>query len=260
VSASRGWVWLGLGLLTAFAAVLAASRSLPAFFMAMAAAMALLALAALFHSLRVALGDRQGALGLRTALPERAALMDEKNVLLRAIKDIAYEREVGKLSEADHARLDRAYRLRAKEVLRKLDEDLAPYLAEAERLIAEPSPSAAMSAATPSKKRKKKGPKPAVAVGRACARCGTDNRADAAWCKACGAAVGERTCEACDAENEPDAKFCIKCAAPMGKAERTDAVPSEASSSEASSSEREPAETESGSASESEPQASQESA
>lgn len=132
---ARGGLLLGLGALTLGVAVFAALQSLPAFFMALAAIMAILALAALYQSLRAAFGDRDGAVGLRAALPGRAALVDEKNVLLRAIKDIAYEREVGKLSEADHARLDRAYRLRAKEVLRKLDEDLAPYLVQAEKLV-----------------------------------------------------------------------------------------------------------------------------
>lgn len=160
----RGWMLLGLGVVSVFVAVFAASRSLPAFFMALAAVMAMLALAALFQSLRVAFGDREGTVGLRTSLPGRAALIDEKNVLLRAIKDIAYEREVGKLSEADHARLDRAYRLRAKEVLRRLDEDLAPYLAKAERMIADtPSTSTDAASPAPAKKSKKKG-KPAASA------------------------------------------------------------------------------------------------
>lgn len=109
--------------------------------MALAALTLVLALVALWNSLRVVLGAAGGAVegahSLASAeLPDRAALLDEKKSLLRAIKDLEYEHAVGKIGEEDFQRLDQAYRLRAKEVLALLDADLAPYRAKAEALLA----------------------------------------------------------------------------------------------------------------------------
>ncbi len=190
--------------------------SLPGLFMALAAVMMVLALSALLQSLRHAFGGTADA--LVSSLPERAALVDEKNALLRAIKDIAFEREVGKLSEEDFARLDRAYRLRAKEVLKKLDEDIEPFLARAEGILRQQQQG---ENTPPNKKKKTKkkhkraATKPAAAKRRECARCGTRNPADAAWCKECRASLLPLVCSVCDAENDPDAKFCIKCASTL---------------------------------------------
>lgn len=204
-------VRLGAGLLAAIGGAFLAYESLPAFFVLVAAIMFLLALAALFQSLRTALGDPTADVGLRATLPERAALIDEKNALLRAIKDIAYEHAVGKLSDADFERLDRAYRHRAKEVLRKLDEDLAPYLERAEKIV---EARLEGSSGGKGKKRKKLGAR------RDCPSCGTSNAGDAVHCKECGARIEPRACPACGTENDADAKFCKKCATPLAESAR----------------------------------------
>lgn len=192
-------------------AALSGRISPPAYFMATASVMLVLALAAMYQSFRGVFGHRGVAMGVRATLPERAALIDEKNALLRAIKDIAFEHEVGKLSDADFQRLDRAYRVRAKEVLRKLDDDIAPYLERAEELIArelEPADAA------PKRKPKKDA---AEAPRRECVKCSTRNKPDAEWCKECGARIAPIECASCGAENEPDAKFCIKCASALAR-------------------------------------------
>ena len=112
---------------------------LPLLFMVLASTALLFALVALWSSLRRALaatGD--GAPSLEAAeLPDRAALLDEKKSLLRAIKDLEYEHAVGKISPEDFKRLDLAYRVRAKEVIALLEQDLAPFQAKAEALLAE---------------------------------------------------------------------------------------------------------------------------
>lgn len=205
-------VWIAAGLaLAGLGAALAGIISPPGYFMAMAAVTLVLALVGMYQSFRGVFGRRGTAIeALRVTLPERAALIDEKNALLSAIKDIAFEREVGKLSDADFQRLDRAYRLRAKEVLRKLDEDLLPYLERAEKLLAS-------AGEEPSEAPKNAGEEKAE-PRRECAKCGTRNKADAEWCKECGSRVAPLACAGCGAPNEPDAKFCIKCAAPLGPA------------------------------------------
>jgi class 3 adenylate cyclase/tetratricopeptide (TPR) repeat protein len=47
-----------------------------------------------------------------------------------------------------------------------------------------------------------------------CARCGKENRADARFCRGCGAAL-EAGCDACGASLLPDAAFCDRCGAPV---------------------------------------------
>jgi hypothetical protein len=219
-------VWIGGGLLVSgLVAALLGIISAPGYFIAVASLLAILALLAMYQSFRGVFGHRGMATGHRASLPERAALLDEKNALLRAIKDIAFEHEVGKLSDADFQRLDRSYRLRAKDVLRKLDEDLAPFIERAEKLVAgtlepeaprevAPAKSSLARGGPRDRKAKKRGEERRE-ERRECPKCQTLNRADAEWCKECGGRVAPLTCAACGSANEPDAKFCIKCAAEL---------------------------------------------
>ncbi len=221
-----GVVWIGAaaGGVGAVAVIAAGGGpTIPAVFIALALGMALLALSALYQSLRSAFTDSAAGLGLRTRLPERAALLDEKDALLRAIKDISFEHEVGKLSDDDFARLDRAYRTRAKEVLQKLDADLAPFLERAENMlkseVGQPTEGAYRSAdAAPSAG--KRGKKKKGKARRDCPSCGTSNALQAKWCKECGAAMDAVACGECGARNEADAKFCNSCAKPLGAPDR----------------------------------------
>ncbi|WP_157070002.1 hypothetical protein [Sandaracinus amylolyticus] len=129
--------------------------SFPALFFALSSAALIAALAAIWSSLRVAFGGGR-ALVIDTArdLPDHAALVEEKNALLRAIKDLEYEHAVGKTSDADYQRLDAAYRARAKQVLVQLDRDVKPLYEQAEKLIAQhvASPEAAARPTTKAKK------------------------------------------------------------------------------------------------------------
>jgi hypothetical protein len=65
----------------------------------------------------------------------RAALLDEKRALLHSLKDLQYEREVGKISPEDFEQLSQTYRRRARQVLQQLDEDIEPYAREARQLL-----------------------------------------------------------------------------------------------------------------------------
>lgn len=193
------------------------AQSIPAVFIGLAGVMLLAAMAALWQSLRSAFGGGPGeTLGGGDAEGERMALLAEKKTLLRAIKDIQFEREVGKISDEDFARLDRAYRRRAKEVLKLLDQDLGEFLSEAEKLVA----GAMGDDATKTKRRKKaksKGetkrrPKKKREPQLECPECGADNALDATFCKECGARVAPVECPSCGVHNDPDAKFCKACA------------------------------------------------
>lgn len=100
------------------------------------------ALIALWASVRGMLaGAEEAALDLKESSAEREALLESKRVLLRALKDLENEKQMGKLDEADYLRLSESYRARAKDVLAQLDQDLGPYIERARSLVgAEPLP------------------------------------------------------------------------------------------------------------------------
>lgn len=160
---------------------------LPIALLVFAALMLALALVAFWQSVRALFG--QGVDEISAAIGgDRAALLDEKNSLLRALKDIEFERAVGKVSDADWKRLDASYRARAKDVLAELDKDLGPWREKAEKLVRErvgkTSPEIKVSTKrTPSGKVK-------------CPGCSALNEDDAVFCKKCAVrliadAVGE---------------------------------------------------------------------
>jgi hypothetical protein len=62
---------------------------------------------------------------------------EQKRAVLRALKDLEYERAVGKISEEDYASLAEHYRSEAKRLLRAVDRDLSPERERAERILAE---------------------------------------------------------------------------------------------------------------------------
>jgi hypothetical protein len=62
---------------------------------------------------------------------------EQKRAVLRALKDLEYERAVGKISEEDYASLAEHYRSEAKRLLRAVDMDLSPERERAERILAE---------------------------------------------------------------------------------------------------------------------------
>ncbi len=94
---------------------------------------------------------------------DREALAREKLLTLRSIKELEFDREMGKVSEADYE--DMAGRLRARA------------MALIEELERQPAPGP---------KRQKA---PEVEPGT-CRQCGTANDGDARFCKNCGTALG----------------------------------------------------------------------
>lgn len=176
---------------------------------------------AFWQSLRSAFGAGVEHHGVDVGVSEqRASLLDEKNALLRSIKDMEFEREVDKISEEDHERLDTRLRARAREVLRLLDEDVEPYRRKAEQLVAErlkevegASPyrsSAPDAGASPAvepepaiESEEEAAPPPADDKVR-CASCETPNDPDAAFCKKCGTRMGEPEGDEAEGSSDDD--------------------------------------------------------
>jgi hypothetical protein len=97
----------------------------------------------------------------------RADLEREKALTLRSIKELEFDRAMGKLSDADFEEMSRRLRTRAVGIMKQLD-DGADYRAVIERELA-----ARAAKAVP------------VRSHGTCA-CGTQNDADARFCKSCG--------------------------------------------------------------------------
>jgi hypothetical protein len=112
----------------------------------------------------------------------RAALDREKTLVLRSIKELEFDRAMGKVSEKDFAEMSGRLRARAVRLMRQLDAG-SGYRNTIEQEIA-----------------KRIGEAPAGSkiqdsayVAGTCASCGTTHDADARFCKHCGAGVGSRT-------------------------------------------------------------------
>jgi hypothetical protein len=194
-------------------------------FLVLAGGMLLGAVMLLWSSLGRLTGESPLTLDEAIGLAAPSAEEERKRAVVRALKDLDYERSVGKISEEDYAELAGRYRAEAKALLRALDTGLAPLRKTAEkRLVArlkaegiaveprgaapsaegqaaasdagEPEPAAA-STPPPSESAvdSEADGRPADAavdaapaeLSRPCAKCGTTNDADASFCKRCGA-------------------------------------------------------------------------
>ncbi len=118
--------------------------------------------------------DRIAAIGRRT----RAALEREKHLTLRAIKELEFDRAMGKLADADFVEMSGRLRARAARIMRQIDAG-AGYREQIERDVA--------------------------------ARLGAGESAHAAGVET----AAERHCAACSTVNDPDAKFCKGCGAKL---------------------------------------------
>jgi len=116
--------------------------------------------------------DRTVMIGHRT----RAALEREKMLTLRAIKELEFDRAMGKLSEADWQEMSSRLRARATGLMKRLDAG-SSYRDQIERDVLKrlgPTTTAAANAAD------------AQVRGHFCTECGTKNEGDAKFCKNCG--------------------------------------------------------------------------
>ena len=108
----------------------------------------------------------------------RAAVEREKTLVLRSIKELEFDRAMGKVSEADFEEMGRRLRARAIRLMKQLDVEAVDFLAVIEREL---------------EQRLGRPPEPVKAAGGApkltCGGCGIANDGDARFCKACGATL-----------------------------------------------------------------------
>jgi hypothetical protein len=108
--------------------------------------------------------DRTAMVGHRT----RVALEREKALALRSIKELEFDKAMGKLSESDFQEMSGRLRARATRLMRQLDAG-GSYRAQVQQDLV-----------------KRLGEAPAVDQARFCSSCGTQRDSDAKFCKNCG--------------------------------------------------------------------------
>ena len=175
----RPWHFFVLvSILMATVAVILARQSSPGHLILLSLTIAAAGAAAgAFHRMLVPL---LGAVQTQAAEPiserTRAALLREKTLVLRSIKELEFDRAMGKLSQKDFDEMAGRLRSRALALMKQLDAGTGGYAQTIEkeleaRLAAMPHPkSASAEKSTPG-----------------CVSCGTANDPDAVFCKRCGA-------------------------------------------------------------------------
>jgi zinc-ribbon domain len=164
------------------------------------------------------------AIGLGAPSPEE----ERKQSILRALKDLDYERGVGKISDEDFAELSARYRADAKALLKLIDAESAPFRKSAEERLAARLRQEKTAAGKTARKRKRTKPddvakgdaRPAVVPAEAADASDTvEAVADKAPepAPSSGRAPGF-TCPSCQTTNDPDAVFCKRCGSSLGRA------------------------------------------
>jgi hypothetical protein len=127
---------------------------------------------------------------------ELSDLGDKKAMLYEAIQDLDFEKDSGKISEADYESARNDYLAQVAAVIEKMDA-LAP---------AQPAPEneAKKTKKTPSTK------KTTPQGELACTNCGADNPRGSKFCIECGAAFTVK-CASCGESLPAKAKFCNAC-------------------------------------------------
>lgn len=110
----------------------------------------------------------------------RATLQREKALVLRSIKELEFDRAMGKVSAKDFDEMAGRLRSRAMTLMRQLDADGTAYRELIERELNARLPRGGVRKV------------PAAAPAGSCA-CGTTNDRDAVFCKQCGSKLAEKT-------------------------------------------------------------------
>ena len=182
-SRSFQWVAWALPLVSAAAALtMGAVYGVGTALLTLAGGVLLVVITILWASVRTLSGDAPITLEEALALGAPTAAEEQKRAVLQALKDLEFERSVGKIAEPDYQELVARYRTEAKRLLRAVDEDLAPLREKAAAFVADQ-----LGTERPPKRSKP----PKKADDQVCPSCQTANDIDAAFCKKCGSKLGD---------------------------------------------------------------------
>jgi hypothetical protein len=170
----------------------------------LAAGALLLVIWLLWSSVQALAGESELTFEEAFSLGARSAEEEQKRAVLRALKDLEYERSVGKISDDDYHEYAARYRAEAKRLIQGLEEHLAEGRKQVEAELARrlsKKPSKAKPSGSPDAESSEKSeseeddtapasapsdPKPSALATRDCPACQVKNELDARFCKACG--------------------------------------------------------------------------
>ena len=109
----------------------------------------------------------------------RLAIEREKSLVLRAIKELEFDRAMGKVADPDFAEMSDRLRARAIGLMKQLDETSRGHRDDIERDLRQRL-QARGKVAAPAREAAR-----AAAAARTCAQCGAANDVDARFCKSC---------------------------------------------------------------------------
>jgi hypothetical protein len=173
-------------LMAATAAVVMSRQSTPEhlILISLTIASAGLAAAGFYRMLSPLVGEAAATSGEALSERARSVLTREKGLVLRALKDLEFDRSMGKVSQADFDEMAKRLRARAVSLMKQLDEDATGYKTVIERELAARLAARSAGAAVQAGPVVEAAPVEALPAG-VCA-CGTANDADAVFCKRCG--------------------------------------------------------------------------
>lgn len=126
-----------------------------------------------------------------------------KRAALQALKDIEFERSIGRLSDDDFKGLEQKYRDEARAAMKAIDAGLGPWLSKADAMLAKAERSAKTSDAKTDAKSDE--------AAETKAETKTDEKADEKAETKTETKAETRACTACETANDLDAVFCKKC-------------------------------------------------
>lgn len=107
----------------------------PGVVLGLAGATLIACIAAFWASVRTMIGEARISSADAFAIGNTGGALEQKRAVLRALKDLEFERAVGKISEEDFKVLVARYRAEAKRLLKQIDEASAQQRARAEELV-----------------------------------------------------------------------------------------------------------------------------
>ena len=147
----------------------------------------------------------------------RQALEREKQLVLRSIKELEFDRAMGKVGEADFDDMAARLRSRAMGLMRQLDQEGLGYRSIIEqelerRLGARPGAMPQIPEILQTEPAETPLPPIESATADVCPACGVPAPADGAFCASCGTRL---RCQSCGSACDPDARFCKWCGAKL---------------------------------------------
>jgi hypothetical protein len=196
------------------------------------AAGALLGVIALFwSSVRNLSGETPLSLDEALGLGAPSAEEEQKRSILRALKDLEFERSVGKISEQDYVEFSTRYRADAKRLIAAVDDTIAPAQALAQSLVAERLTSLGLTAASGPSSDTSDAPSEATATSSESTSSSyaavADEHERVSESNGPAARLSSEPrpqCPACATPNDPDARFCKTCGVELAQPQHSPPV------------------------------------